>query len=182
MNIMGVDLSTKAVTAVMLDHEENLVDWWHVEMAGENALERCRDAALRLREIPWDDPSIIAFERPAGSSVRVAMDIWRMMGVILGMRWYIPVGPTWDEDVKISATTPVIPLSTPIWEFTPSDWKKKAGLRGDATKEMIVAFVDAQRRKTRAPLTGPSLRGAPQDAYDAYCVALAAVRENRKGL
>ncbi len=155
MNIMGVDLSTKAVTAVTITHEAELVGWQHCEMKGKRALERLRNAYDAIDPIPWHKPSIICFERPAGKGTAAIMDIWRVQGFILGTGW--------------------IPEHTEVWEMGPSEWKKLAGLPGNASKEQIKRAFCSQV-KLYEDIGDPT-----QDFYDAYYIALAALEFNKKG-
>ena len=160
LNVLGVDLSTKAVTAVMLTHKQTLMGWWHVEFKGKLALERCRNASEPLREIPWGDASIINFERPAGMSVKSVMDMWRVQGVILGL----------DDAVNPKAE---------VWEMVPTEWKKLAGLKGNASKERITMHAAGEMHERLE--YEQEFEAAPQDFFDAYCIALAAINFNAKG-
>ena len=160
MSVLGVDLSTKAVTAFHLSWEAEPLNIWHCEMKGKKALERLRSAYDAIGAIHWEKPSIICFERPAGKGAAAVMDIWRVQGFIIGCGWIL------EETI--------------IWEMGPSEWKKLAGLPGNAGKEEIKQFALKQMRTDH--LGDENGREHPQDVYDAYCIALAAIAFNKKGL
>ena len=160
MSVLGVDLSTKAVTAFHLSWEAEPLHIWHCEMKGKKALERLRSAYDVIGMIPWEKPSIICFERPAGKGTAAVMDIWRVQGFIIGCGWIL------EETI--------------IEEMGPTKWKKLAGLPGNAGKEEIKQFALKQMRTDH--LGDENGRSQPQDVYDAYCIALAALNFNKKGL
>lgn len=169
MAVMGVDLSTRNLCAVTLGWNEHLVDWRYVEFNGSNALERARNASKALRDIPWGDSLIIGFERPAGRGTRAVMDMWRIMGIALAL-----------EDQYMQ---PLIPEDTPIWELTPTEWKKQCGIPGNSNKEAIHAHAESHFRVQSGDRYTWQERfpQATQDVSDAYCIALAVLKINEKG-
>lgn len=155
VSILGVDLDTKQVTAVHISYDGDLIADYNVTFNGKKALDRARRAVEPLLRIPWTHPSIVCLERPAGSSVRVAMDIQRIQGLVLSL---LQNRPWWD--------------GPEVWEMLPPEWKKLAGLAGNASKTEISDHVPAHHKE-------PHWK---QDHCDAYCIAMAALEFNKRGL
>lgn len=161
MNIMGVDVSTKAVTAVQMTHEKDLVGWWHIEFNGKIALPRAVDATHKLQAIPWSDNHLVCFERPAGKGINGLMDMMRIEGICIAL-----------IDIQTEAG-----FEPEVWEMVPGEWKRRAGMKGNASKETIKAFA-FEHMNIRASV----IPFAPQDFYDAYCITLAAINFNAEGV
>jgi len=182
----GIDYSTHAVDVVTVRQRgaELWEDWQthtevqhhRVEFEGDNAWARAFDAAEKLDAWEWTDPvsdhlydaSVIVIEEPAGSSRLVAQQLARVQGLII-------------------ANLPRI--DGQVWGMVPSEWKKLVVGKGNASKEEVKQWAEKNMLGTvvhnvGGPFTavtpGGSKIGAgwPQDAYDAYCMALAGAKRS----
>lgn len=156
--IAGIDFSTKAIDIVLLDDDTDAATWHRFELTGQDAFERARDVA---RAMPgptnafWDSVVAIGIEDPRGYG---AGSLYRVQGAILA---------------KLPGRTLVHPL-------IPSSWRKTVGLPGNASKGHVAQFANGKRLiEASYPVTTGRLlypgkfRDWPQDACDAYCIALA---------
>jgi hypothetical protein len=153
MNVAGFDLSSRFVDIVLLDENSDAATWTRIELEGENAFERARDASLKMPDASWyDDHGVFlcAIERPF---VRRGQDVIRLVqGCVLAS----------------------LPRQLPVWEVSVSQWKKALGVP-IREKPAFTAFgpiiVNSDRDE---PI--------PQDAYDALGVALYARDLNAQGI
>jgi hypothetical protein len=151
MRVAGIDVSTLAVDIVTVPYETHTDGQpihYRVELAGHDALERTRDAAHRLpgaASVFWDTILAVGLENPQsrGSSAGTMYALQRVVGVVL-------------------AHIPARMLVAPI---EPAAWRHAAGLKGNAKKREVAAHVRG--------LVGATADGWPQDACDAYCIAIA---------
>lgn len=145
--VVGCDYSTHACDFVWVDEDTLAATWKRYELAGHDAFERARSVRGRVPgPAEWDDVLAFGIEDPAGHhGVRA---VARVQGAVL---------------TRLPPSTLVMPLA-------PSQWRKAVGLPGNASKDQVFDFVT----ESRAWDSGlPTDDLWPQDACDAYCVALA---------
>jgi hypothetical protein len=155
VNVLGIDLSSKAIDLVLLDENANRASWTRLTLEGPNAFERARDVAEKMPQPGWYEAHgvyLVAIERPFVSH---GQDVIRLVqGAVLAE----------------------IPRELHVWEVSPSQWKSAMGIPvrqkpewGDfpADLQLACSFADP-------PWT--------QDALDALGVALYARDENAKGI
>lgn len=144
--IAGIDYSTRAIDVVLLDEDTDAATWNRYKLHGQDAFERARDVRRAMHYFAplWDDVLAFGIEDPRGYG---AGSLYRVQGAILTK----------------------IPRRTLVYPWVPSAWRKAVGLPGNASKSEIQVMVDFRRLKAH----GTSLVGWPQDACDAYMIALA---------
>lgn len=139
--IAGIDLSSFFVDIVFIDHGTLPVDpvWDRTNLSpGQDAFDRARNVSQRQPH-PWlFDAYAIGIEDPRGMNPGPT---FRVQGAVIG--W--------------------IPRDTLLYPWVPSQWRKAVGLKGNAKKEEIMAFVKNA--------LGACADNWPQDACDAWCVA-----------
>jgi hypothetical protein len=147
----GIDFDTKAVHIVLVP-EEGSPQYIPCVMEGHDAFERTRV----VRDVMpgrgwWRDVGVIAcgIEEPMGRG-----SVVQKLNVVQG---------------AILACLPGELLVNPM---RPSVWRTAVGLAGNATKETVALFVGACVWPD-APLPVKPASTWPQDACDAYCLALA---------
>ena len=156
----GVDYDTKAIHVVLLP-EEGPARYLPFVMHGHDAFERTRV----VRDVMpargwWEDEGVIAIgiEEPMGQSTR---PLNRVQGAVLAC----------------------LPSSILVQPFMPGEWRNAVELKGNATKEAVAEFVLEMRGLDQALANEGTCQDAlwtpveldewPQDACDAYCLALA---------
>lgn len=159
--VAGIDFSTRAVDIVFLD--ENNVEpptWYRYELSGANAFDRARQA--KLLPAVWNDVLAVGIEDPRGHN---AGALYRVQGAILAR----------------------IPGSVLVQPWIPSQWRKAVGLPGNASKADVAARAMAlhkdaeyahhmQWRDWQSCELHNEFYTPPdwsQDAFDAFCIALA---------
>ncbi len=157
MKVAGIDLSTFAVDIVTIDDDTGRVEWTRHTLAGDDAFDRTRTVAAVMpgrAHSFWDDILAVGIEEPAGRNPGFA---FRVQGAVLSM----------------------IPADKLVEKWMPSQWRKRIGLAGNATKTEVQAWSwnelleprnlpDTQRSMYRREIAA-----WPFDACDAYCIALA---------
>jgi hypothetical protein len=147
----GIDFDTHAIHIVLIsEDEEKPVYYRHDLPAVGDAFERTREVAQVLparRSVFWDGIIAIGIEEPMGHSTR---PLNRVQGAILSC----------------------LPPTVLVNPMMPGQWRKAVGLAGNATKEDVAVFVGSQLWPD-APLAVKPASTWPQDACDAYCLALA---------
>jgi hypothetical protein len=150
--IAGVDYSTRAVDVVLLDEDSDAATWHRFELLGNDAFDRTRDVqrAFNLTSEQWDSVVAVGIENPGGKFGTSAM--YRVQGAVLAS----------------------IPFYKLVQPFPPAAWRKHVGLSGRASKTDVQMFVDDHRiRAMFSNRTQSDIEAWPQDACDAYCIALA---------
>lgn len=146
--IAGIDYSSRAVDIVLLDEDTDAATWHRFELLGNDAFERARhvegNIPGRTSEI-WDEVVAIGIEDPRGYG---SGSLYRVQGAIL-------------------ASLPAYLLVHP---WIPSAWRKAVGLPGNASKDDVALWVTHHRYGYSAVRLDGDW---PQDACDAYCIALA---------
>ena len=92
----------------------------------------------------WDDVLAVGIEDPRGYG---AGSLYRVQGAVLAC----------------------IPQGRLVHPWIPSAWRKAVGLPGNASKDVVGLFVSGRRRH----VDQWAVVRWPQDACDAYCIALA---------
>lgn len=155
MNVVGIDVSTKAIDLVKLPFDGNHAEWTRIELPGDTPATR---AGLAPDLIPigsyWDDVALVAIERPYGPGRDVAFALHVVVGIVIA---------------KLPRRL------RPPWLLRPTEWRKACGLSGKATKERVAEFATWETSLGAKPVFWP------QDACDAYCIAYAARAINAKG-
>lgn len=155
MNVCGIDFSSRAIDLVFLDEDTGHAEWRRAELHGQDAFERARDvrrAMLERGSGVFDDTVAVGIEDPRGYN---AGALYRIQGAVLAC----------------------IPPPLLVQPLIPSEWRKAVGLKGNASKPairshaIVVASCDATRWGTYE-----GMHAWPQDACDAYCIALATQR------
>jgi hypothetical protein len=142
MTIAGCDYSTHAVDIVLLDEDTDAATWHRFPLAGRDAFERARYVRVGMPGGSfWDDVLAVGIEEPRGYN---AGALYRVQGAILAR----------------------IPLDKLVQPLGPSEWRRRVGLSGNASKGEVKSQVI-----TWAWASGAG--GWPLDACDAYCIALA---------
>lgn len=149
MSVAGVDVSSRAVDVVWISEETFEATWRRFELDGSDAWERCREIGQVFPPPTsglWDETLAIGVEVAFGPSSGA---VNRCVGAVL---------------VRL-------PRSLLVKPWAPSEWRKAVGLSGRAGKEDVFTFAHERRslvESYRVPW--------PQDACDAYCIALATLR------
>jgi hypothetical protein len=149
--IAGIDYSTRAVDIVLLDEDTDAATWHRFELKAlgkrDDAFERTRsvrDAMPSRSSGFWDDVMSAGIEQPRGN-----------YGVYDGMRVQ-------------GAILACLPARLQVQPHNPAEWRKTVGLPGNASK-----FEVLKRAYEHLSPTTDELIDWPQDACDAYCIALA---------
>lgn len=164
MNVLGIDVSTFNVDIVTVALDDNRAPTWHrFPLTGSDAWERARSVAQAVpgpSSAFYDDTLAIGVEDPRGYG---AGSIYRVQGAVLAQ----------------------LPVAVLVHPWIPSAWRKRAGLPGNASKgliktEAMSGAIRAWGRPTEWDENGPKNMTYPawidewtQDAWDAYCIALA---------
>jgi hypothetical protein len=147
--IAGIDYSTRAVDVVLLDEDTDAATWHRFELKGADAFDRARDVhrAFNFTSEIWDEIIAIGIEEPQATGPRRANigALFRVQGAIL-------------------ANLPWNRLVQPLY---PTQWRKTVGLPGNASKDEVKMWVTALWDNALDRYDWP------QDACDAYCIALA---------
>lgn len=160
--VAGIDFSSEAIDVVLIPEDEGdwlsggkSAVWHHFELAGNDAFDRTRviGEAMPSRDSTWwDDVYAVGIEHPAGKYGTGAM--MRVQGAVLSM----------------------IPGALMVKPWPPGSWRKAIGLKGNATKGEISSHVKF------VPNSFSPVEDRwdwPQDACDAFCIALATLRAIR---
>ena len=144
VKIAGIDLSTHAVDVVLVPLDGNgTPEWRRYRLDGPSSFDRAR-------------------------TVRDAMPprtggLWDNV-IAVGIE--DPRGHSAGHSYRIQgAILSCLPASVLVQPWIPSAWRRAVGLAGNASKEDVAVFTGRNR--------GAVLGHWPQDACDAYCIALA---------
>lgn len=147
--VVGVDYSTRFCDCVFLDEDTLQARWRRYELHGHDAFERARSVRARIPgRAEWDDVLAFGIEEPpyVHGNPATLRDLARVQGAVLQS----------------------LPHDRLVKPWTPGGWRKAVGLSGRAGKEDVFTFAHERRslvESYRVPW--------PQDACDAYCIALA---------
>lgn len=165
MNVAGIDYSTRAVDVVLIPYEGSGAPSWHrFPLTGPDAFDRTRSVADVMpgrHSVFWDDVLAIGIEHPGGH--HGTRDMLRVQGAILSC----------------------LPARLLVEPWPPAKWRTANGLKGNASKDIVSVYA-AFNRWNADPRFVPSrdpnvdyeagIFEWPQDACDAYCIALATRR------
>lgn len=163
MNIVGVDFSTRYVDLVKLPLEgEGAPKWTRVELQWgtrkqPDAFRAVRTLRHQLGQAAllggyWNDVAVCFIEDPMSNNMGNAKKLGRVAGAILAC----------------------IPDRVVVDRIDPAEWRKLVGLPGNATKLEVFRVCSE-----RLPIGAITLW--PQDAFDAYCIAIAGRHLCEKG-
>lgn len=148
----GCDFDTHAIHVVLI-LEEGPPEYHRFELEGHDAFERSRDVRDKMPSRGWwADQGVIALaiEEPMGRG-----SVVQKLNVVQG------------------AVLSCLPRELLVNPMRPSTWRVEAGMKGNAPKEEVARFVGS-RIWPDSPLPLIPASTWPQDACDAYCLALAA--------
>jgi len=149
---VGIDFDTHAVHLVKLS-EDGAATYTRCELVGLDAFERTRHVRQAMPGASyWDDVVAVGIEEPQGVQKATVSKLKAVQGAILAC----------------------IPRATLVEPMVPARWRKVADLPGGASKEYVNLHV--RSRITSRGNTAMNLIDWPQDACDAYCLALAVSR------
>jgi hypothetical protein len=143
--IAGIDYSTRAVDVVLLDEDSDAATWHRFELDGADAFDRARD-------------------------VYAAMPAWtgELWDSVLAAGIEEPRGFNAGALYRIQgAILQCLPSTLLVHPLIPSQWRKTVGLPGNASKDDVAEWA------TWKGGLGAKAVFWPQDACDAYCIALA---------
>lgn len=144
MIVAGVDYSTRFVDVVLVD-ENNHTDWHRYELHGHDGFDRTRAVRNAM-------PSRTA-------------ELWDNV-IAIGIEE--PRGHGNGALLRVQgAILACLPVATLVQPLIPQHWRQAVGLPGNASKEMVAVWVGTHPRSPVATVSWP------QDACDAYCIALA---------
>jgi hypothetical protein len=107
VNVLGIDLSSKAIDLVLLDENHDTARWERVTLEGPDAFQRARDVRRKMPLPSWfvnNDVYLVAIERPF---VRRGQDVIRLVqGAVLSC----------------------LGRELEVWEVSPSQWKNHLGV------------------------------------------------------
>lgn len=151
----GIDFDTNAVHVVLLP-ELGAPRYLPFALEGHDAFERTR----QIRDVMpprgwWEDEGVIGvgLEEPAGKQTGYQ---FRVQGAILAC----------------------LPTSLLVEKFMPSQWRKAVELPGNCPKSVVADFAYEHQREQADEAFNPEWDRVfweaqwPQDACDAYCLAL----------
>lgn len=147
--IAGVDFSSRFVDIVKLDETTDAATWHRFPLEGADAFDRARSVGLAVpgRAMSfWDDVLAVGIEEPQAhkrTSKAVMYGLYRVQGAVLAC----------------------VPPGRLVQPFVPAEWRKAVGLKGNASKEAVWYHAHGYRKR--------GSMNWPQDACDAYCIALA---------
>jgi hypothetical protein len=153
MNVAGIDFSSHAIDVVLVDVDGRQAPRWHrYPLTGADAFDRTRSVANSMpgrSSAYWDNVLAVGIEHPAGKFG--TGPLMRLQGAVLAQ----------------------IPARMLVKAWPPGAWRKAVGLPGNASKDDVWDFA-SDKCWTSTPIPNGLRREAwPQDACDAYCIALA---------
>lgn len=147
MAICGIDFSTHFVDIVLLDENTDAATWHRFALEGQDAFDRARNVHHAMPHGSfWDDVMAVGIEQPRGN--HGVVHIARIQGAVLTC----------------------IPSRLLVQPWNPSAWRKAVALKGNATKDEVATYA---RRDWPGDIVLPERVSWPQDACDAFCIALA---------
>ena len=146
----GIDFDTNAVHVVLL-REDGSAEYHHFALTGQDAFERTRGVreAMPARDW-WRDEGVVAcaLEEPQGVQKATVAKLKAVQGAVLAC----------------------LPADLLVEPWVPARWRREAGLGGGVNKEIVRLKVAADQFDSGRDW---GMGEWPQDACDAYCLALA---------
>jgi hypothetical protein len=151
MNVLGIDLSSRAIDLVLLNENHDQAEWVRVELEGSTAFERARDVAEKMPTPSWYDNHgvyLVAVERPFSQSRNDTIRL--IQGCVLS----------------------AIPRRLDVLEVAPQTWKAHIGFKGKG-KPVVADFPNGLQIDARLGSVW-DWRNQPiaQDCLDALGCAL----------
>jgi hypothetical protein len=142
--IAGIDYSTRAVDVVLLDEDSDAATWHRFPLEGNDAFDRARDVR-RVMYLPGSEfwDDVLAIGIEDPRGYGSGA-LYRIQGAVLNC----------------------LPKNTLVHPLIPSQWRKTVGLPGNASKGAVFEFTMKHSGRAGSGIW-------PQDACDAYCIALA---------
>jgi hypothetical protein len=147
VTVAGIDFSSHAIDVVTLDEDTDRAEWHRFPLTGSDAFDRARAVRAAMPGGSfWDDVLACGIEQTQmrGSGMAAAYSLYRVQGAVLAC----------------------LPARLLVQPLIPSAWRKAVGIPGNAKKAEVYAWALEHCWQ-------PWHDGAPQDAMDAYCIALA---------
>jgi hypothetical protein len=142
--IAGIDYSSRNIDVVLLDEDSDAATWRRFPLTGADAFDRTRSVRDAIYTRSWwSDSPVIAVGIEDPRGYNAGA-LYRIQGAILAS----------------------FPDGLLVHPLIPSQWRKTVGLAGNASK-------DAVAERVRYLSLAAEENGWPQDACDAYCIALA---------
>ena len=146
MNVAGIDYSSRYIDLVLLHlDDQHSPMWFRYELSGADAFDRTRTVADAMpgRASDFWD-DILAVGIEHPGGHHGTRDMLRVQGAVLSC----------------------IPARMLVHPLPPGKWRKLVGLPGNASKTDVRLFATYDHRNIVSD-------GWPNDATDAYCIALA---------
>lgn len=150
MRVAGIDFSSLAIDVVTIDLDDLAPPQWNrYPLTGQDAFERTRNVRSSMPPMSaWDDTLAIGIEEPTGK-FKPGLG-YRVQGAVLAC----------------------LPSEVLVQPWPPAAWRKAVGLPGNASKEDVFTFAIRQINQWD-PTRATWGLAVPNDATDAYCIALA---------
>jgi|KBSMisStandDraft_5_1062788.scaffolds.fasta_scaffold18553_9 hypothetical protein len=160
MSFAGVDYDTKRIDVVLVDDDGRPLEHRRYQLTGpflegEDAFERAR----HIRDVlparsSWADEGVelVAIEQPYSDTFRASAGLQRVQGGIVAC-----LPSPHDRTVTVV-------------RFTPAEWRRANGLPAGGKRNAVKAATRTYAIARGCP------ESWPQDAFDAYCVALAGLQ------
>lgn len=150
--VAGVDFSTKAAELVLVSIDGYEPVWHHIDYPAGDAFDRAKAIPTVMPTAGWwEDMGVIhiAIEEPRASRTRNGIEaVFRAQGCLLAS----------------------LPQSIETWQLAPHEWRQALGMPGSGKRDIVKAAARAYALEHGAP------GDWTEDAYDAWCVATAALR------
>lgn len=161
-SVLGIDVSSHAIDLIQLDETSTAAEWTRLPLAGATSFDRLRQVADVMPSASWyDDTYLIAIERPKTRFMPSAAALFPIFGAVIAH----------------------LPATLPVWDVSPTDWRRGLGLKGNAKKDECAARVGEIIRPTIITTRYREIiEEWPQDAFDAYAVAFYARELNARGI
>lgn len=158
--VLGIDVSSHAIDLIRLDESTGAADWTRLELHGKTAFDRLRQVpAVMPHGSFYDGVYLAGIETPKTRFMPSAAALFPVYGAVVAC----------------------LPARLEVWGVHPKSWRHALGLPGNATKEQVAQAVNELLFVT-AGMGGFGYVGWPQDAKDAYAVALYARDTNAAGI
>ena len=153
MNVVGIDYDTHGIDVVVVDVDGGATHRrFDLPGTGDAFARMCEVANVlpARRSAYWDNTRAFGIEEPMSRGPRSISLIPKLKAMQ-------------------GAIVACLPPNVPIMAFTPTAWRNAVTLPASATKDAVRAFVMSDARASDA---------WPQDACDAFCIALAVEAAN----
>ena len=147
MTFCGIDYDSNRVDLVMVDVDTPAPAWTRFELGAGDTFQRARN----VRNALWPRTSYH----------------WEPVTLVALEQ---PVGQRRDSLMRMQGCIlACLPIGAEVWPMKPHEWRVALGLPGSGKRDVLKAETRAYALEHGAP------DGWPQDAYDAFLIALAAL-------